>query len=309
MPTALVTHRDCLAHETPAGHPERVERLRAVLSALETPEFRQLRRDSAPVAKRGQLEPIHSPAYVKAVLAAIPKRGFARLDSDTAVSPGSGRAALRAAGAVIRAVDLVMKGAADNAFCAVRPPGHHAESSRTMGFCLFNNIAVGVTHARSVYGLKRIAVIDFDVHHGNGTQHSFEDDRDTLYASTHQWPLYPRTGAAEERGIANNILNMPLAPGSGSKEFRAAISKKLIPALKKFRPEFIFISAGFDAHRRDPLAQLRLEDDDYAWATQRICQSAKGLCKGRVVSALEGGYDLAALASATAAHVRALMAA
>jgi acetoin utilization deacetylase AcuC-like enzyme len=309
MTTALVTHRDCLAHETPAGHPERVERLRAVLSALETPEFRGLRRDSAPCARRKQLEPIHTPAYVNAVLAAIPRRGFARLDSDTAVSPGSGKAALRAAGAVIRAVDLVMKGSAQNAFCAVRPPGHHAESSRAMGFCLFNSIAVGVAYARSVYGLKRIAVIDFDVHHGNGTQHTFEGDRDTLYASTHQWPLYPRTGAAEERGVANNILNMPLAPGSGSKEFRAAISKKLVPALKKFRPEFIFISAGFDAHRSDPLAQLRLEDDDYAWVTRRICQAAKGLSRGRVVSALEGGYDLAALASSAAAHVRALMAA
>jgi acetoin utilization deacetylase AcuC-like enzyme len=309
MPTALVTHRDCLAHETPAGHPERVERLRAVLSALEAPEFRGLRRDSAPAAKRSQLAGVHSPAYVKAVLAAIPKRGFARLDSDTAVSPGSGKAALRAAGAVIRAVDLVMKGEVRNAFCAVRPPGHHAEASRAMGFCLFNNVAVGVAHARSVYGIKRIAVIDFDVHHGNGTQHSFENDPDTFYASTHQWPLYPRTGALEERGVAGNVLNMPLAPGAGSKEFRAALSKKLLPALKKFRPEFIFISAGFDAHRSDPLAQLRLETEDYVWATQRICQAAQGLCNGRVVSALEGGYDLAALASSAAAHVRALMAA
>jgi acetoin utilization deacetylase AcuC-like enzyme len=246
---------------------------------------------------------------VTAVLEAIPRQGFARLDSDTAVSPGSGRAALRAAGAARRAVDLVMKGSVKNAICAVRPPGHHAEANRAMGFCLFNNVAVGVAQARSVYGLKRIAVIDFDVHHGNGTQHSFENDPDTFYASTHQWPLYPRTGAREERGIANNVLNMPLAPGSGGKEFRTAISRKLIPALRKFRPDFIFISAGFDAHRRDPLAQLRLEEADYAWATERICKAAQGLCRGRVVSVLEGGYDLAALAASAAAHVRALMAA
>jgi acetoin utilization deacetylase AcuC-like enzyme len=308
MATALVTHRDCLAHETPAGHPERVGRLAAVLAALNTGDFADLRRDSAPKATRGQLGAIHSSAYVKALLAAIPNEGFARLDSDTAVSPGSGKAALRAAGAVIRAVDLVMKGKADNAFCAVRPPGHHAETARAMGFCLFNNVAVGAAYARSVYGLKRIAVIDFDVHHGNGTQHAFENDPDTFYASTHQWPLYPRTGAAEERGVGN-VLNLPLAAGSGSKEFRAVVTKKLIPALVRFRPEFIFISAGFDAHRSDPLAQLRLETSDYTWVTERLCAAAKKLCKGRVVSALEGGYDLAALAASAAAHVRALMAA
>lgn len=308
MATALVTHRACLAHETPAGHPERVERLRAVLSALETKEFQSLRRDSAPSARRSQLARIHAPAYVTAVLASIPARGFARLDSDTAVSPGSGKAALRAAGAVIRAVDLVMKGAAKNAFCAIRPPGHHAEAARAMGFCLFNNVAVGVAHLRAVHGLKRIAIVDFDVHHGNGTQHSFENDADIFYASTHQSPLYPRTGTASERGVANNVVNLPLPPGAGSREFRTALSKKLLPALMRFRPEFIFISAGFDAHRADPLAQLRLEDDDYAWATQRICQAAKRLCGGRVVSSLEGGYDLAALASSAAAHVRALMA-
>jgi acetoin utilization deacetylase AcuC-like enzyme len=309
MATALVTHRDCLGHQTPAGHPERVGRLAAVLAALEEPDFAALRRERAPKATRGQLAAVHSRAYVKALLAAIPAEGFARLDSDTAVSPGSRKAALRAAGAVVRAVDLVMKGKAGNAFCAVRPPGHHAEAARAMGFCLFNNIAVGVAHARSAYGLKRVAVIDFDVHHGNGTQHSFESDPDVFYASTHQWPLYPRTGAAGERGVAGNVLNLPLAPGAGGKEFREAVSKKLLPALRRFRPEFIFISAGFDAHRADPLAQLRLEEADYAWVTARLCAAARRLCKGRVVSALEGGYDLAALAASAAAHVRALMAA
>jgi acetoin utilization deacetylase AcuC-like enzyme len=309
MATVLVTHRACLAHETPAGHPERAERLRAVLSALDHPQFQGLKRDSAPAAKQRQLMRVHAPAYVKGLLEDLPAQGFARLDSDTAVSPGSGKAALRAAGAVIRAVDLVMAGRAKNAFCAVRPPGHHAEAARAMGFCLFNNVAVGVCHARAVHGLKRIAIIDFDVHHGNGTQHSFENDADIFYVSTHQSPLYPRTGAASEHGVANNVLNLPLAPGAGGKEFRAAFAKKVLPALTRFRPEFIFISAGFDAHRADPLAQLRLEEADYAWATRRICQAAKGLCGGRVVSALEGGYDLAALAGSAAAHVRALMAA
>ena len=307
MPTAFVTHRDCLAHETPAGHPERVDRLRAVLSAFESQEFAGLQREQAPRATRQQLGRVHRPAYVKALLDAIPEDGFARLDSDTAVSPGSGKAALRAAGAVVRAVDLVMQGKASNAFCAVRPPGHHAESARAMGFCLFNSIAVGAAHARAGYGLKRIAIVDFDVHHGNGTQHSFENDSIVFYASTHQWPLYPRTGAAEERGIANNVLNLPLAAGAGTKEFRTAFSKKLIPALKKFRPDFVFISAGFDAHRADPLALLELEEKDFAWATREICKVAKGICEGRVVSALEGGYHLGALAASAAAHVRALM--
>jgi acetoin utilization deacetylase AcuC-like enzyme len=225
------------------------------------------------------------------------------------VSSGSGEAALRAAGGVVAAVDRVMSGNVQNAFCAVRPPGHHAEPTRAMGFCLFNNVAIGALHARAKHGLKRVAVVDFDVHHGNGTQVMFEEDEDLFFASSHQMPLYPGTGRPQERGRANNIVNATLDPGAGSHEFRQAWSNTVLPALGSFRPEFILISAGFDAHRRDPLANLNLVEEDYAWVTAQVCAIAKQHCAARVVSTLEGGYDLSALASSAAAHVKALMAA
>ena len=309
MTTALITHPACLAHEPPQGHPERSARLVEVLKALEAAEFRALKRESAPQASKAALERVHARDYVEAVLAIIPKSGFARLDADTIASPGTGEAVLRAAGAVVKAVDMVIAGEVKNAFCAVRPPGHHATPNRAMGFCFFNNVAVGALQARAVHGLKRIAVVDFDVHHGNGTQDIFTPDANLFYASTHQSPLYPGTGSADQTGIAHNIVNVPLPPGAGGAEFRRALESVILPALTRFAPDFLLISAGFDAHRDDPLAQLRFEESDYGWATGVLCTAAERLCKGRVVSTLEGGYDLDALAASAAAHVRALMAA
>ena len=229
-----------------------------------------------------------------------------RVDPDTVISADSGEASLRAAGAMVAAVEAVMAGEATNAFCAVRPPGHHAESQRSMGFCLFNNVAVGALHAREALGADRVAVVDFDVHHGNGTQAIFEDDPSLFFASTHEFPLYPGTGRADETGCGN-IVNVPLGPGSGSAEFRAGMDRVVFPALRAFSPDLILVSAGFDAHERDPLATLRLVEDDYAWASERLCGIADEVCGGRLVATLEGGYDLDALAASVAVHVRALM--
>ncbi len=308
MTTALLTHSACFEHVTPAGHPERVDRLRAVMAALEAPAFHALVRIDAPRAARESLLRVHDAALVDAILSAQIEPGdFARIDADTAMSTGSAEAALRAAGAVTAAVDAVMAGHIDNAFCAVRPPGHHAERTQAMGFCLFNNVAIGALHARTVHGLERIAVVDFDVHHGNGTQHSFFDDANLFYASTHQFPLYPGTGSTAERGVAGNVVNAPLPSGSGGDAFRAAFDALILPAVERFAPQFLFISAGFDAHESDPLASLRLRESDYAWATDRLCRVAAPTCGGRVVSVLEGGYDLAALGRSAAAHVGALM--
>jgi acetoin utilization deacetylase AcuC-like enzyme len=309
LTTLLFTHPACLEHDPGRFHPEAPARLAAVLKALSEPRFEALERREAPAASREQLERVHPAAYVDFVLSRIPERGHASVDADTTVSPGSGEAALRAAGAVCAAVDAVMAGDATNAFCAVRPPGHHAEPDRAMGFCLFSNLALGAFHARAVHRLQRIAVVDFDVHHGNGTQAAFWDDRDLLFASTHQMPLYPGTGAAAERGAHNNVLNVPLAPGSGSAVFRRAMSERVLPRLAAFEPQLLMISAGFDAHAGDPLAGLAFEDEDFAWATEEICRIADHACRGRVVSALEGGYDLEALGRSAAAHVGALMAA
>ncbi len=308
MTTLLYTHPACLEHDPGPGHPERPERLRAVLAALDDEAFDGLERREAPRASKAQLLYAHPEAYVDQVFAAVPESGQAHLDADTLVSPGSGEAALRAVGAVCAAVDEVMSGAAANAFCAVRPCGHHAEATRAMGFCLFNNVALGAFHARAAHGAQRIAAVDFDVHHGNGTQHMFEADAGLFYASTHQSPLYPGTGAADERGVGN-ILNLPMSPDSGSTEFRAAVTGSLVPALHQFKPDLLLISAGFDAHARDPLAQINLVEDDYVWITEELMRLAEEHCAGRVVSALEGGYDLDALAASTAAHVRTLMAA
>lgn len=307
MTTLLYSHQACLGHDTGSMHPESPARLKAVLAALEAEDFAALDRREAPHASVEQIARVHPRDFVEAVLAAIPESGLSGLDADTLVSPGSGEAALRAAGAVCAAVDAVMAGEADNAFCAVRPPGHHAEPQRAMGFCLFNNVAVGAEQARAVHGLARVAVVDFDVHHGNGTQAMFWDDGDLFFASTHQMPLYPGSGSETERGRADNIVNVPLAPMAGSAEFRQAMSGIVLPALVEFQPDFVFVSAGFDAHASDPLANLRFHEEDYAWATRELMAVARDCCEGRLVSTLEGGYDLEALAASAAAHVRALM--
>jgi acetoin utilization deacetylase AcuC-like enzyme len=305
--TLLYSHEACLAHEMGSYHPECPARLEAVLAALAEPEFAALERREAPRASRAQLALVHPAAYIDAVFDCVPQRGLAQLDPDTALCPASGEAALRAAGALCAAVDAVIAGEAENAFCAVRPPGHHAEPTRAMGFCVFSNVAIAAQHARAAHGLARAAVVDFDVHHGNGTQAAFWDEPELFFASSHQMPLYPGTGSSNERGVAGNIVNVPLAPLSGSAEFRRAMSDIILPALRAFRPEFVFISAGFDAHVDDPLANLCFEDDDYGWATGEIRAVARELCDGRLVSTLEGGYDLEALGRSAAAHVRALM--
>ena len=307
MSILLYFHPACARHDTGAGHPERTERLEAVLDALEPPPFDHLERREAPRATVEQISRVHPRALIDRVLTAVPKAGLARLDVDTVVSPDSGEAALRAAGAVIDAVDKTVAGSHRRAFCAVRPPGHHAEPDRAMGFCLFNSVAIGAVHARAVHGFDRVAVVDFDVHHGNGTQAAFWQEPNLFYASTHQFPLYPGTGDPEERGVAGNILNAPLAPFEGSSAFRQAFETRVLPALRRFKPDLLIISAGFDAHRADPLAQLNLETEDYAWVTAELCTVAEDLCGGRVISALEGGYDLKALADSAAAHVTALM--
>ena len=308
MTTLLFTHPACLDHDTAPGHPERPARLRAVLEALSGDEFAGLERREAPPATEEELARVHPAAYVRWVLDAVPEEGYARLDPDTIVSPGSREAALRAAGAARAAVDAVIAGEAANAFCAVRPPGHHAEPSRAMGFCLFNNVAVGALHAHVAHGLARVAVVDFDVHHGNGTQAAFEHDARLFFASTHQMPLYPGTGSRNERGVGN-IVNAPLPPGASGADFRHVFAERVLPPLEDFRPDMLFISAGFDAHAADPLANLNLTAEDFAWATAKLVELAGRHCGGRIVSTLEGGYDLQALASSVAAHLRELMAA
>jgi acetoin utilization deacetylase AcuC-like enzyme len=280
-----------------------------VLKALDAPDFRPLLRKEAPRADKEAIIRVHDSHFVDELLEAMPKSGYMQVDSDTIASPGTGEAILRGAGALVLAVDTVLSGDAKNVFCAVRPPGHHATPTRAMGFCFFNNVAIGAQHARAKHGLRRIAVVDFDVHHGNGTQDAFSFNPELFYASTHQSPLYPGTGMREETGVANNIVNAPLPPGAGGPEFRRAFERDILPALKLFKPELVMISAGFDAHRSDPLAQLRFDESDYAWATGQLCAVAKESAQSRVVSTLEGGYDLEATAASAAAHVRALMAA
>jgi len=307
MTTLLFTHDACLEHDPGPGHPESPDRLRAVRARLEEPDFAALEVRIAPRAALDQIARVHPRDYVEELLAAIPDRGYVRIDADTIASPGTGEAALRAAGAVCAAVDAVMAGDARNAFCAVRPPGHHAEAREPMGFCVFNNVAIGALQAHEVHGCKRVAVIDFDVHHGNGTQAMFAEHANRFFGSTHQFPLYPGTGARSERGVGN-IVNAPLPPGAGGPEFRHAMAELILPRLSEFQPDFVLISAGFDAHEDDPLASLRLHEADYGWATTEIMRIANYSCAGRVVSTLEGGYDLGALAESAAAHVRALMA-
>ncbi len=303
MTTLLVTSTHAVEHDTGPGHPESPDRIRAVVKALEQDSFKGLKRMTAPDATVAQMARAHPQKFVEQILAAVPGRGYARVDPDTVLSPGSGPAIIEAAGGLIAAVDAVAKGEAHNAFCAVRPPGHHAESNRAMGFCLINNVAVGALHARAAHGYKRVAVVDFDVHHGNGTQEIFWNDADAFYASTHQFPNYPGTGRRSERGAHNNVVNVPIDPGSGGDVFRAGMTEDVLPALMAFKPDFIFISAGFDAHRDDPLADLKLTENDFAWATHELAKAAKILCGGRLVSVLEGGYNLDALAASAVAHV------
>jgi acetoin utilization deacetylase AcuC-like enzyme len=307
MATLLFTHPACLSHETGPGHPERPARLQAILDALDAPEFAGLLRREAPLASTEDLLLAHPPDHVEATLGAIPADGLHMLDGDTLVSPGSREAALRAAGAVVAAVDAVVGGDAANAFCAVRPPGHHAEPDRAMGFCLFNNVVVGARRAQRRHGLGRIAIVDFDVHHGNGTETQAMADKSLFYASTHQSPLYPGTGMANDPRHPN-VVNAPLPPRAGSDEFRGAMHDQVLPALRSFRPDLVIVSAGFDAHRDDPLAELRLTEADYVWATEELLSVAREFASGRLVSALEGGYNLTALARSAAAHVKALMA-
>ncbi len=306
MSVALFTHPAALAHDTGHGHPECAARLRAVLRALEVPAFTPLLREVAPKAPLEALARVHSPDYIAAIMA-LPADRTTLIDGDTVYSPGTLEAALRAAGGAIAAVDSVMEGWASAAFVAMRPPGHHAEPDRAMGFCFFNNAAIAALHARARWGLKRIAVVDFDVHHGNGTQDMFSADPDLFYASSHQHPCFPGTGLAREQGVAGNIMNVPLPPGAGGPAFRAAWEGGIIPAVASFRPELLIISAGFDAHLADPLAQLCLREDDFAWLTRALLALCDTCCPGRVVSLLEGGYDLDALAASAAAHVRALL--
>jgi acetoin utilization deacetylase AcuC-like enzyme len=307
MTTLLVTHPAGLNHLTPSGHPERPDRLRAIDKALEAERFHMLVREQAPMAEMELVTLCHPVDLVEEIRRANPSEGMVRLDADTSMSPGTFEAVLRAVGGAAMAADEVMAGRVQNAFCAMRPPGHHAETARPMGFCFFNTAAITARHVQQKYGVERVAVVDFDVHHGNGTQEIFWSDPTVLYCSTHQMPLYPGTGATTERGEHNTIVNVPLRAGDGGEKFREAFETVILPRLSTFAPDFIVISAGFDAHMRDPLANLNLLEPDYAWVTQKIMKVADVSANGRIVSVLEGGYDLQGLARSAAAHVGALM--
>jgi acetoin utilization deacetylase AcuC-like enzyme len=307
MPTLFITHPACLNHLTPPGHPERPDRLRAIERVFESERFQDLVRAEAPTADFDTIALCHPMEYVTALREASPTSGLVQIDADTSMSPGSFEAALRAAGGGIYAVDEVMAGRASNAFVATRPPGHHTETARPMGFCLFNNAAIAARYAQKRYGIDHAAVVDFDVHHGNGSQDIFWSDKTVMYCSTHQMPLYPGTGARSERGEHNTVVNAPLSPGDGGAKFREAFESVILPRLRDFRPELIVISAGFDAHQRDPLANLNLVEADFSWATLKIMEIAQASANGRVVSMLEGGYDLEGLSNSAAAHASALM--
>jgi acetoin utilization deacetylase AcuC-like enzyme len=305
--TLLLTHPASYGHQMGPGHPERPDRIAAIERALEEQVFQALAREQAPRAARAALLRVHPEAYVKAIEEAAPKEGYTRIDADTAMSPGTLEAAMHAAGGATFAVDEVMSGRRANAFVATRPPGHHAERATPMGFCFFNSAAVAARHAQGAHGAERVAIVDFDVHHGNGTQDIFWDDATVLYASTHEMPLFPGTGALGERGEHDQIVNAPLRAGDNGEIFREAFGAAILPRIEAFGPDLIVISAGFDAHRLDPLGHLNLVEDDYAWATRRLMAIAEKSCKGRVVSLLEGGYDLDGLSRSVAAHVAALM--
>lgn len=309
MSTLIYSHPACLEHRPGSGHPESPERLKAVLRALEAPEFSSLTWRQAPLGTRDQVLLVHDEAFVAEVEEVSPRQGTMPLDGgDTVMSPGSLEAVLRCVGAACAGVDAVMNKEASNVFCATRPCGHHAEPGRAMGFCIYNQAAIAAAYAYEQHKLERIAVVDFDVHHGNGTQAAFYDRPELFYTSSHQSPLYPGTGSRAETGVAHNIVNVPLPPGCSSNLFREQIEADMLPALRAFNPELIIISAGFDAHTLDPLAGLNLKDDDFRWITEELKRIADDTCDGRIVSILEGGYSLEGLASGTALHVKALMA-
>jgi acetoin utilization deacetylase AcuC-like enzyme len=307
MTTLLITHPASLNHLTPSGHPERPDRLRAIDRVLEDERFQTLIRVQPPAAEIDTIALCHPRDFIEEISEASPKEGMVRIDADTSMSPGSFEAAIRAVGAGTLAVDEVVAGKASNAFCAMRPPGHHAETVRPMGFCLFNSAAIAARYAQRKHGLERVAVVDFDVHHGNGTQEIFWSDPTVMYCSTHEMPLYPGTGAKSERGAHNNIVNAPLRAGDGGDKLREAFETTILPRLREFKPDLIVISAGFDAHMRDPLANLNMVEDDFSWATRKLMEVADATASGRVVSMLEGGYDLRGLAQSVSAHVTALM--
>jgi len=307
MTTLLLSHPAYLDHLTPPGHPERPDRLRAISQVLAEERFKPLVRVEAPEGKLDTVMLCHSEHYVTELRHVAPTRGMVYIDGDTSMSPGTWEAVMRGVGGAVAASDAVMTGAHTNAFVAVRPPGHHAEKSTPMGFCFFDNAAIAARYAQRKYGIARAAVVDFDVHHGNGTQDIFWADRSVMYCSTHQMPLFPGTGAAGERGEHDTIVNAPLASEDGSQQFRSAFENRILPHLKKFAPELIIISAGFDAHYRDPLASLNLRADDFGWVTQKLMDVADSSAGGRIVSVLEGGYDLQGLTESVAAHVTALM--
>ena len=304
MSTTIVTHPACLNHVTPAGHPEQVARLEYILAALEPLNVPTVK---APLVADDDLLKVHPQRHIDMIKDNAPDIDWVSLDGDTHMSPGTLEAALRAAGGAVKAVDLVMAGEATNVFVAMRPPGHHCETETPMGFCFFGNIALAAKHALDHHGLDRVAIIDFDVHHGNGTQDLVEGDKRIFFASTHQMPLYPGTGHAHETGGYNNVMNCPLPDGAGPKAFRDVMTRDVLPAVARFKPQLLLISAGFDAHMDDPLAGMRLVEDDFAWATHQICDLADSFAQGRVVSCLEGGYDLPALAASAKVHVEALM--
>jgi acetoin utilization deacetylase AcuC-like enzyme len=308
MATLYITHDACLEHDTGEWHPERPERIKAIDNILSGEAFQNLYRVEAPLATREQIVRAHPESHFEFVERTAPKLEVIPLeDGDTMMSPGTWTAALRSVGAGIQGVDEVMQGKATNAFCLIRPPGHHAEPTKAYGFCFFNNAAIAAFHAQAVYGAERVAVVDFDLHHGNGTQAMFWAKPDCFYASSHQMPLFPGTGGITERGEKGNIVNAPLRAGDGSMEFREAYESVILPALRSHRPDLIIISAGFDAHRADPLGNLNLIDDDYGWVTRKLIDVARERCGGRIVSLLEGGYDLDALARSTGVHVQALL--
>ena len=300
MSTVLISHDDAFGHVTPPGHPEQVARMDAVMGAL---EGLNLRRVKAPMAAEDDILRCHPKSYVDGLKTRVPAEGYAQIDADTWMSPGSLAAAYRAVGGVVRAVDMVMAREAGNAFVAMRPPGHHAERETSMGFCLFGNVAIGAKHALDHHGLSRVAVVDFDVHHGNGTQDLLWEEERALFFSSHQMPLWPGSGRPEEDGAHGQIVNLPLPPESDGNLMRRVYARDVFPRLEAFAPELILISAGFDAHRADPLAALAWEVEDFVWLTRNICEIAGRVCGGRVVSALEGGYDLEALGACVAAHV------
>jgi acetoin utilization deacetylase AcuC-like enzyme len=307
MTTLYLHHPAALEHKPPLGHPERPDRIRAIEKAVAQERFAKLTRMEAPQAETQTVVLAHPEGYVRAIEEAAPRTGLVQVDADTTMSPGTYEAVIRGVGAAVLAVDQVMTGKAANAFSAMRPPGHHAERTTAMGFCFFNNAAIAARHAQKAHGAERVAIVDWDVHHGNGSQDIFWNDATVMYCSTHQMPLYPGTGAPSERGEHNTIVNTPMRPGDGSEMFRNALEAAILPRLEDFRPDLVIISAGFDAHTRDPLANINLTEADFGWATRKLMDVANRHAGGRIVSLLEGGYDLEGLARSVEAHLDALM--